>query len=1359
MGRKNKGKNKQKQKQAAKVAATGAAVAKAAPSPFAGDTAVTKAAAETFPPPSPVSGDAAALLTQPYPLSPSPSVSSTDSVSSIVSSSAFLRGDDHALNHAFKVIKGEGFGDVFDAIELCAATSILQKGQILDAMEEQNTLLKDLLVFLNANKTKEEAAAEESEVVSREVIAAGDAAVAAIVAQEARNREAQEEPEDHLVDVGELVGVFEDTDEDLSEEERQAMETEKVTAAVAAIERDERYPSSIPAVMTTRQLLADEEEADDALQSVDLDDDDDEEEEQLQAVGKVAAATAAVGAATTAAVVTSREVVAEPQEEEESIESMNSDEVMAIEEIALGTDAALALLTAVSESDSYDDTSSKNSDEYSDTADVGEHDAVTSRAVVMEENDDDDMFEAVTSRGVVVDEEEAPPAVTAVSDDESEDSHDSMKDAIAAIEAASSFKEVAEEEVAEVAEEEPIAARSLPPVATPAEDGDDSSLANLCLVAIASKPVIAELNKNATENSTQKAELSQALREQTASLHKLFTLLGGGSDADAVEAQWKDIAEEVENAEVDDDGSIASIASDASESTLANICLVAMATKPVIAELEKNATASTMQKAELTQAMTQQVTSLNKVLMLLQAQTQGAEEEEPPAARSVLPAVAATTTVAAVAAVSAADDDDDDVVEDEEQNVWDVLKAVGVGAVAAVGVGAVAAAAAASKDGDDNDEVVEDKEAPPQASRSVVPAAVAAAAVTNNKKVVKEAEPAEDDDDDDDEHLSNMCLVAMASKPVIAELQKNATESSTQKEELSQALREQNASLQKLFTLLGGGSAAEAVQAQWKDIAEEVENAEVDDDGSIASIVSDASEGTLATICLVAMATKPVIAELEKNADASTVQKAELTQAMKQQVTSLNKVLMLLQAQTQAATGAVEPAGTKAVRQASMNKTAAADVFEDDTSSSANKEETAPVARKKKEKTKDTHLARSVAEYDNIVSPLSSPRDDIPTVEKTLSEDTDETDPLKEEEVVPVAARTRVVAATRAIPVADASPPPPPPSVVSVPKKKTLPSWNAGTTTAAAVAGGAAAATATGATWKFIESDDAIQRRTSKKKEALFGKVMLGKKMTVMKSGGNELRGDSFGYYWEQMRNDKVTFLGDTKAKAPKWATIVATDTETKKKANVRSFLPLLALDGDTKIQLPNSKSKAKASSSSSSAANNGGVHYLTMKYENGQIKNKDIEAAVIVGEIMFDSTGMVLAQGADWKKLFAGKLQLKAQSTSNKMKKWYSHKVSDPWKDGDTLTFKLDLPKNTIGYTIRGASDNKVRSGWMFTNVLAYTNNRVSPNYLQLFAYVGGKQSLQNASKNKASQYENVKFSIVNAAAVAGDDKKKIKK
>merc|ERR1712238_582343 len=479
----------------------------------------------------------------------------------------------------------------------------------------------------------------------------------------------------------------------------------------------------------------------------------------------------------------------------------------------------------------------------------------------------------------------------------------------------------------------------------------------------------------------------------------------------------------------------------------------------------------------------------------------------------------------------------------------------------------------------------------------------------------------------------------------------------------------------------------------------------------------------------------------------------------KQQVTSLNKVLMLLQVQAQTQVVGAEPADIKAVREEPIQATADDVVFEDvseTSSSSSSKEETttAVVSKGKKEdKTNDTHLSQAVADYESIVTPSSS-RGDVPVVEKASSDLTEDTDPLKEEEAVtPARVAVAVAAATRSIPVAEAtpvvatrsvvvppSPPSPPSSVVVVPvpttKKKKLPSWNAD----GAVAGAAAAA----GTWKFIESDAAIQRRTSKKKEALFGKVV-----NVIKSGANELQGDSFGYYWDQMRNDKVTFLGDTKTKAPKWASIVDTDSVTKKKANVRSLLPLLALDGDTKINLKKSKS------SSAGSTNNGGVHYLTMKYENQQLKNKDIEAAIIVGEIVFDSTGFVLAQGADWKKLFAGKLQLKAQSTNNKMTKWYSHKVSEPWQDGDTLTFKIDVPKNTIGYTIRGAIDNKVRSGWMFTNVLAYTNNRMNPDYLQIFAYCGGKQSLNNPSKNKSSQYENVKFTIVNAVA---DDKKKIK-
>jgi len=225
------------------------------------------------------------------------------------------------------------------------------------------------------------------------------------------------------------------------------------------------------------------------------------------------------------------------------------------------------------------------------------------------------------------------------------------------------------------------------------------------------------------------------------------------------------------------------------------------------------------------------------------------------------------------------------------------------------------------------------------------------------------------------------------------------------------------------------------------------------------------------------------------------------------------------------------------------------------------------------------------------------------------------------------------------------------------------------------------------------------------------------------------------------MRNDRVKFFGGKKVKAPKWASILDNDSSNRKKKNVRSFLPKLALDGKTKIELNKSSSGGKGAAR--------GVHYLTIKYENPNIKNqtlnKQIEAAIILGEIVFDCNGFVLAQGADWTKLFAGKLQLKAQSTGNQMSKWYSHKVSEPWQDGDTLTFKIDIPKNTIGYTIRGAIDNKVRSGWMFSNVLAYTNNRMYPDYLQVFAYCGGKQSLNNPSKNKSSQYENVKFKIVN--------------
>merc|ERR1712238_77856 len=373
------------------------------------------------------------------------------------------------------------------------------------------------------------------------------------------------------------------------------------------------------------------------------------------------------------------------------------------------------------------------------------------------------------------------------------------------------------------------------------------------------------------------------------------------------------------------------------------------------------------------------------------------------------------------------------------------------------------------KEAVDVDEVAEEDEPQEEESLRAITTAEVAAVTTVAAVVAATSADDEAEDADDDEHLANMCLVAMASKPVIAELEKNATQSHLQKSELSQAIQEQNTSLENLLTLLGGGSAAAAVQERWKEIAEEVDNASDDegDDDSIDSV------GQLATICLVAMATKPVIAELEKNANASTIQKAELTQAMKQQVTSLNKVLMLLQVQAQTQVVGAEPADIKAVRQEPIKATADDVVFEDvsETSSSSKEEATTAVVSKgkKEDKTNDTHLSQAVADYESIVTPSSS-RGDVPVVEKASSDLTEDTDPLKEEEAVTPA---RVaVAATRSIPVAEATPvvatrsvvvppsPPSPPSSVVVPvpstKKKKLPSWNAG----GAVAGAGAAAAA-----------------------------------------------------------------------------------------------------------------------------------------------------------------------------------------------------------------------------------------------------------------------------------------------------------
>jgi hypothetical protein len=89
---------------------------------------------------------------------------------------------------------------------------------------------------------------------------------------------------------------------------------------------------------------------------------------------------------------------------------------------------------------------------------------------------------------------------------------------------------------------------------------------------------------------------------------------------------------------------------------------------------------------------------------------------------------------------------------------------------------------------------------------------------------------------------------------------------------------------------------------------------------------------------------------------------------------------------------------------------------------------------------------------------------------------------------------------------------------------------------------------------------------------------------------------------------------------------------------------------------------------------------------------------------------------------------------------KWYSSKVSEPWKNGDTLKFKIDTHTNTLGYTIQGAGEKEVRTGWMFKNVFAFTNNRTYSDYMQVLSYCGGSSS--NTLTN--SKFDSVKFTLV---------------
>lgn len=173
------------------------------------------------------------------------------------------------------------------------------------------------------------------------------------------------------------------------------------------------------------------------------------------------------------------------------------------------------------------------------------------------------------------------------------------------------------------------------------------------------------------------------------------------------------------------------------------------------------------------------------------------------------------------------------------------------------------------------------------------------------------------------------------------------------------------------------------------------------------------------------------------------------------------------------------------------------------------------------------------------------------------------------------------------------------------------------------------------------------------------------------------------------------------KLQAPKWSV--------QSKKSVRSCLPRLAIGGKTKIEL------------------NTGKYYLTIQYQNPS--ETPVEAAIVIGEIAFDNRGYVLAPGAKWKKILKGETQTEPRMASSKPK-WYASPVSEGWKNGDILRFKIDTDTNTVVYTLSSPGADEAKAGWKFENVLTFTSLPTYPNDLRAFAYCGGKGKNLSAAK-----------------------------
>ena len=133
-----------------------------------------------------------------------------------------------------------------------------------------------------------------------------------------------------------------------------------------------------------------------------------------------------------------------------------------------------------------------------------------------------------------------------------------------------------------------------------------------------------------------------------------------------------------------------------------------------------------------------------------------------------------------------------------------------------------------------------------------------------------------------------------------------------------------------------------------------------------------------------------------------------------------------------------------------------------------------------------------------------------------------------------------------------------------------------------------------------------------------------------------------------------------------------------------------------------------------SKLAGNSGTYSLRLRYNEGRASPGERCASVILGEIEFRSDGVADAEGTDWDRLLSNQRQsqLPYAHGARGEPTWLSRKLCEPWEDGDELNFIIDTKDNTVVFQKNGLPKKVLQ------NVLAFTNNRVYPEFLRVYAY-----------------------------------------